>query len=110
MDATDGDMATCRIGAAMIIAEAPGARVGQTGWLSVRPERIALSAAPVEGAIQARISQTVYLGTDTQALADLGGGVTLRARAQNALHADRLAEGADVHLAIAPGAARFLEA
>ena len=82
----------------------------RAGWLSIRPERIGLSAAPAEGAIPAKISQTVYLGTDTQAIADLGGGVTLRARAQNALGVDRLAEGADIHLAIAPGAARFLEA
>ncbi len=110
IEATSSDTATCRIGGAVIIAEAPGARVGQTGWLSIRPERIALSPAPVEGAIPARISQTVYLGTDTQAIADIGGGVTLRARAQNALSADRLAEGADVHLTIASGAARFLEA
>ncbi len=109
VEATDGDTATCSIGGAAIIAEAAGARVGQTGWLSIRPERIALSATPSDGAIPAKISQTVYLGTDTQALADLGG-VTLRARAQNALNADRLAEGADVHLSIAPGAARFLEA
>ena len=109
VEAVEGDTATCRIGDAAIIAEAPDARVGQTGWLSIRPERIGLSAAPSDGAIPARISQTVYLGTDTQALADLGG-VTLRARAQNALNADRLAEGADVHLTIAPGAARFLEA
>ena len=60
--------------------------------------------------IPANIGQTVYLGTDTQALAHLEGGVTLRARTQNALSADRLTEGAEVHLSIAPGAARFLEA
>jgi len=110
VEAASADTATCRIGAASIIAEATGAAVGQKGWLSIRPERISISASPGADSIPAKIGQTVYLGTDTQAVADLGGGMTLRARTQNALSADRLAEGADVHLSIAPGAARFLEA
>lgn len=108
VEAADGDTATCRIGAAAIVAEAQNASAGQKGWLSIRPERITIAAQPAADSIPAKIGHTVYLGTDTQALAHLDGGVTLRARTQNALSADRLAEGAEVHISVAPGAARFL--
>ena len=80
VEAAEGDTATCRIGGAAIIAEAQNARAGQTGWLSIRPERISIATQPSADSIPANIGQTVYLGTDTQALAHLEGGVTLRAR------------------------------
>ena len=68
-----------------------------------------LALAKAGNSIPAKIGQTVYLGTDTQILVHLDGGTTLNARMQNTLDGDdRLAEGAEIHIAVAPGAARFL--
>ena len=78
-------------------------------WLSIRPERVSFVDAESEASIPARIGQTVYLGTDTQAEAHLKGGMVLRARLQNALDAGSLpTAGEEIHLSVAPGAARFL--
>ena len=108
--AVDGQSMICQFGGSSISATTTGAVApGQKGWLSIRPERLTIGTAPGEGSIPARIGQTVYLGTDTQVMAHLEGGATLGARMQNTLAgADRLTEGADIHLTVAPGAARFL--
>ena len=108
--AVDGDAVTCQFGGASISALCQGGvRPGQVGWLSIRPERLTISAAASADSIPAKIGQTVYLGTDTQILVHLDGGATLNARMQNTLDGDdRLAEGAEIHIAVAPGAARFL--
>ena len=106
----DGETVTCQFGGSMITAHSANQVAnGQKGWLSIRPERLAITTAPGGDSIPAKIGQTVYLGTDTQVVAYLDGGATLSARMQNTLAgADRLTEGADIHLTVAPGAARFL--
>lgn len=107
VEATDGDMATCRVGGVAIQALARGrAAVGAKGWVSIRPERVAISMAG--GDIPAKIGGSVYLGTDTQVMAEIGGDVMLRARLQTAEAADKPTQGADAFITIAPGAARFL--
>ena len=106
----DGETVTCQFGGSMITAHSANQVAnGQKGWLSIRPERLTITTAPGGDSIPAKIGQTVYLGTDTQVVAHLDGGATLSARMQNTLAgADRLTEGADIHLTVAPGAARFL--
>lgn len=106
----NGEAVTCQFGGSEISAFSVNhVAKGQKGWLSIRPERLTITTTPSADSIPARIGQTVYLGTDTQVLAHLDGGATLRARMQNILAgADRLAEGDTIHLAVAPGAARFL--
>ena len=110
VEAVEGQAVFCRVGGAAITALSDvGTTPGQKGWLSIRPERFILASAPSTDSIPARVDHTVYLGTDTQVIAQLEGGSLLRARVQNALGgADHLAEGVDVHFTAAPGAARFL--
>ncbi|MEM1163750.1 MAG: ABC transporter ATP-binding protein [Pseudomonadota bacterium] len=109
-EAVDGPDVTCRVGdARMTATAAQPVSAGQNGWLAIRPERVALLDAPDQNSLPATLQGTVYLGTDTQALADIGGGSMLRTRMQNSLDgAARPKSGAAVHLSIAPGVARFL--
>ncbi|MEM7269480.1 MAG: ABC transporter ATP-binding protein [Pseudomonadota bacterium] len=105
VEAVVGQSVHCRLGAETITAEAAGlVSEGQTGWLSIRPERLTIG----ETGVAAKVGATVYLGTDTQVLAHLEDGATLRVRLQNALSGDRPAEGDAITLSVAPGAARFL--
>ena len=77
---------------------------GTNGTLSLRPERIGFGDAGLAGVV----TQTTYLGTDTQFHVDIGG-LILRVRCQNGQGAlPRVGDG--VHLTIAPDAARFMEA
>lgn len=105
--ATDGDAATCRLSDGTVDALARGgAAVGAKGWVSIRPERIAVSTA--EGAMPATIGGSVYVGADTQVEARLADGVTLRARLHNEETSARPTEGDAAFVTIQPGAARFL--
>ena len=109
VEAVSGDIATCRLGEGDVEALAAGpVGAGQSGWLSIRPERVSISAAPVEGGVPATIGASTYLGTDSQVMAHIEGAPPLRARLQNAEAAERPGSGDEVWLSIAPGAARFL--
>lgn len=61
---------------------APGLVVGQTAWLSIRPERVSLGDGNQSG-LGAVVRQAIYLGTDTQYEVELAGGQRLVARQQN---------------------------
>ena len=94
---------TCRIGDAQLTAVASQTVTqGQKGWLSVRPERLTIAS----DGLPATVEQTIYLGTDTQILARIEGGLRLRVRAQN--DGVRPAQGDCIFLNVADGAARFL--
>ena len=109
--AADGSY-SCRLpGGAVIKAEAAGSHaVGETGHISIRPERIGISRPDVEAAGPAGlVEHIVYLGTDTQYLVRLDDGALITARTQNAHHGFvDLEQGDRAALAIDDGAARLL--
>ena len=89
------------------LAEAP--RIGSSGHVSIRPERIVLAAPGSGEGLTGTVERLVYLGTDTQHLVRLDDGSTLVARTQNAHDSTVPFRGGDrVALAIDPGAVRLL--
>ena len=85
-------------------------RPGTQGWLSIRPERLTVTAARPEGeSLPGTLGPSTYLGTDTQYQVHLAGGLSLNVRMQNTFAAEaRLNTGDPVFVSIAAGAARFL--
>ncbi len=78
------------------------------GVLLVRPERMSL-AGPGAGGLPAVVTQSVYLGTDTQYLVGLRGGIELAVRSQNSdQDGVGFAVGDEVSVVIGEGAARLL--
>ena len=109
---TAGSSFTCRLpGGTVIEAEAAGSHsVGETGHVSIRPERIAVTRPEqgVEG-LNGQVEHVVYLGTDTQHLIRLDDGSLITARTQNAHRGFvDLAPGDRAALRIDDGAARLL--
>nr|WP_242673774.1 ABC transporter ATP-binding protein [Stutzerimonas kirkiae] len=89
---------------------APGIRPGQSAWLSIRPERLSLSAPDATGAgLDGVIRQSIYMGTDTQYVVALADGQTLVARLQNGGEAP-WSRGAAVRVGLDQQAARLLGA
>ena len=84
-------------------------RAGESeGLMLVRPERIVL-AGPDSNGLPAVVTQAVYLGTDTQYLVALQGGIELAVRSQNSEQSGvRFALGDKVSVIIGEGAARLL--
>ncbi|MEZ4630194.1 MAG: ABC transporter ATP-binding protein [Deinococcales bacterium] len=91
------------------LAKSKGERIS----LALRPEKIQLKALneSVSGnLLKARILDRTYLGTDTSYQVDLGQGIFLEVRDQNALSGNaRFALGDEVLLDIAPQAFRLLQ-
>ena len=73
--------------------------------LSIRPERISLSA---EADLTATVDRVVYLGTDLQVMVRLEGGTPFSLRMQNAARVSPPEPGATVGLHLEEGAARLL--
>ncbi|MEM1386486.1 MAG: ABC transporter ATP-binding protein [Pseudomonadota bacterium] len=108
--ANDGIVA-CRLpNGAVIEAQSPDdVRAGQSGTLSIRPERLIITAQGSETGLQGQVTSATYLGTDTQYEVALGQDLHLRARQQN--QSDSLTRprpGDTVSICLAQGAARFL--
>jgi spermidine/putrescine transport system ATP-binding protein len=98
----DGSMIACAVDASFA-----NAKVGQ---LSVRPERIKLSARSDKG-IKGIITQSIYLGTDTQHVVRLGDESEVTIRSQNGEGPDAAFEvGNKISVVIEPGVARLLTA
>ena len=104
------DMIRCLlVGGAEVLAqpvgnEAAGSRV----TLSLRPERIVLSADPGAG-LAGRITDRLYRGTDTSYRVKLEDGPELLVYEQNvADQSSGMSAGNSVGVLIAPGAARIL--
>jgi spermidine/putrescine transport system ATP-binding protein len=104
-----GESALCRLGdgSAVEAVAAGGARPGVRGHLSIRPERLELTAAG-QG-MPCTVDRLVYLGTDTQYLVRLEDGSEVTIRTQNAHRAAvPLGPGDRAGIEIDPGAARLL--
>ena len=110
----DGDRITCRLQGGEVIHGAGSGAIaqGQTGALSLRPERLTLSRTKPEGdCLSGTLSGTTYLGTDTQYDVSLAGDLRLSVRTQNSDGQSRgFEEGDPVFVSIADDAARFLVA
>lgn len=104
------DMIRCLLeGGAEVLAQPVGDETaGSRVTLSLRPERIVLSADPGAG-LAGRITDRLYRGTDTSYRVKLEDGPELLVYEQNV--ADRssgMSAGNSVRVLIAPGAARIL--
>jgi spermidine/putrescine transport system ATP-binding protein len=110
VEAAEDGLSLCRhaTGAVFRAKPAGAPRVGAGGHVSIRPERIALTAPDGEQP-QGVVAHTVYLGTDTQHIVRLDDGTEVTTRTQNAHDAEAAFRPGDrVGLAIDPGAVRLL--
>ena len=93
---------------------APGKRAGDAVTLALRPEKLRISAREgplLDGAMEGRVRDRIYLGTDTAYRVSVAEDLVLVARDQNAETGDGgYAIGETVRLVAAPGALRMLEA
>ena len=117
LDVTVGEVregrATCHLeGGAEITCDAvaeinPGARV----HLSLRPERLTLSAAPAAPeSLKATVKETIFVGTDTNTVVTLESGPEFTVRASNSARGNArvFAPGAEVYVNMEQGAGRLL--
>jgi spermidine/putrescine transport system ATP-binding protein len=97
-------------GGVTIEAEAAGNHpAGGSGYVSIRPERIAVTRPEQVDALCGTVEHVVYLGTDTQHLVRLDDGPLITARTQNAHRGFvDLKPGDRAALSIDDGAARLL--
>jgi spermidine/putrescine transport system ATP-binding protein len=84
--------------------------VGATGILSLRPERLSISkTGSTSEVLKGELGDRVYLGTDTQFIVNLSGGLKLKVRMQNSFfQGSDFKTGDTVFVTVADGAARFL--
>jgi spermidine/putrescine transport system ATP-binding protein len=110
VDSISGSVAKCRLadGSTIVCTAEALAANPETGKISVRPERIRLGAPNSEG-IKAVVTQSTYLGTDTQHTVRLSNGEELTIRSQNHDGPDTGYDlGKEVSVVIEPGVARLL--
>ena len=84
--------------------------VGATGILSLRPERLSISkTGSTSEVLKGELGDRVYLGTDTQFIVNLSGGLKLKVRMQNSFfQGSDFKTGDTVFVTVSDGAARFL--
>ena len=111
----DEDTARCAFagGEFPVVTNRHGKRPGDAVTLALRPEKLRISApedSAGSGAMQGRILDRIYLGTDTAYRVSVAGDLVLVVRDQNA-ETDHLGYsiGETVCLHPAPGAVRMLE-
>ncbi len=107
------NLASCHVqgGHQIQCGASEGVSKGMTAHLSVRPERLLLSAAPAEeGSLRASVKENIFVGTDITTLLTLDGGPDLTVRTSNSARgAARVFDpGADVFVTVEAGAARLL--
>ncbi len=105
--------ALCHLGGghALSCDAVDGVGVGARVHLSVRPERLALSAAAQgDESLAGTVREHVFVGTDITTLVDLAGGISLRVRSANSARASAqmFEPGAAVHVTMEQGAGRLL--
>ena len=109
--ASDGGRVRLHAAEGTLSAEGVGP-VGETAWIAVRPEKVAIHAEPTAGenVLAGEILDYGYLGDWTTYLVDVGSGRTLRAARANATRTlDRpLGCGDRVWLSFAPSSAVVL--
>ncbi len=112
IETVKGDIVTCRLSDGEVLHAHTNHEVskGQAGAVSVRPERLVLSAkAPKGEYLQGVVGRSTYLGTDSQIEIALDKNLFLVSRMQNSSGASgQFEEGDPVFVSIADGAARFL--
>lgn len=111
-DKVQGDTVTCTLpDEGTILAKTNHAVApGQTGTLSLRPERMTLlSEKPQDDCLKGHLKDMTFLGTDTQFEIQLDNTLTLNVRHQNSDGNElQIQSGQPVYIRIAPNAARFL--
>lgn len=118
VSAVDGHRLTCALAGGTGAWQALAAKAvapGQQGALSIRPEHLRLSLTQPqprseEGpALEGRVLDTVYIGTDSQVSVQLAQGPVVRVRQQNSKSGqDVLTAETPVYVALDSDAARFL--
>ncbi|KNG92841.1 ABC transporter ATP-binding protein [Pseudaestuariivita atlantica] len=101
--------AKCRIGGGHVIeCDAPGQASG-SACLSVRPERMVLSAGNASGiAVPARVVENIFVGTDIATWLKVDGGPEISVRISNSARSTIFEPGANVFVNFEAGAARLL--
>ncbi|MGP6085413.1 ABC transporter ATP-binding protein [Antarctobacter jejuensis] len=113
VDRVEAGQAQCHLGGGhrLTCAGVAGVDAGAKVHLSLRPERLFLSAEPAAGeSLKGRVRETIYIGTDTSTLIDLENGPRFTVRASNSTRGNaRVFEpGTEVFVNMEPGAARLL--
>lgn len=109
----DGNRVLCGFdnGLTLTCDAVQGIEVGQSGHMSIRPERMKLHREKVEAEnFRGKVIENVYVGTDVQSIVGLDGGMTLTVRTQNSDRGKaRVFEpGSDVFVDVEFGSARLL--
>jgi len=101
----------CQIGGGhTVLCDAPDGAAG-AAHLSIRPERIVLSAENISGtAFPAKVIENIFVGTDVATRLKLEGGPEVSVRSSNSSRSSVYEPGADVYVSIEAGAARLLTA
>lgn len=88
-----------------------GVGAGASAHLSVRPERLVLSAKPsASGTLGGTVRENIFIGTDITTIVDLAGGPAFTVRSSNSDRGSKriFEPGSKVHIAMEQGAARLL--
>jgi len=110
----NSNRATCRLlnGDTIDVDNANKAPMGCEGVVSIRPERLVVTATTsseeYDGFITGTLADTVYLGTDRQLKVDIGNGRSLVARSQNSSNKLDVSPGDAVQVRYDTSAAVFL--
>ena len=109
VDAKDGTC-TCRLpGGHIVECRGDTAGKGSRAVMLVRPEKVDLAGPRDPSSISGKLTQVVYLGTDTQFHVEIAGGVSFLVRRQNSGNGQlQLRAGDAVGLSIDGSAARLL--
>ena len=111
IEMTSGNQATCKLFDGTIVTCQIAGNVNPSqkrGTISIRPERLRLSRDTSQG-LKGIVTQSIYIGTDTQYVINLPNGTEVIARSQNALGASPVFEPfSEVGVVIDSSAARLL--
>jgi spermidine/putrescine transport system ATP-binding protein len=104
--------ANCRLfdGSLISCATDIASQAIRSGKISIRPERLKLAAFSTKG-IKGVVTQSIYLGTDTQTIVKLNNDTELTVRSQNSdSPGTNFEAGMQVSVLVEPGSARLLAA
>ena len=113
VDAVANGQAACHLGGGhrLTCDAVDGIGPGASVHMSLRPERLTLSADPAgENSLRGRVRENIFSGTDIATLLDLQNGPEFRVRAPNSNRGDRRTfdPGTEVFVNMEQGAARLL--
>ena len=113
VEEVSGGRAQCRLegGTPLACDAVEGISAGAAAWVSLRPERICLSAdAAGPESLRGTVRESIFTGTDVVTSVDVGGGREVAARASNSARgsARLFAPGEEVFVNAEEGAARLL--